>query len=223
MMLRKQKGGGDPNADHLKPKAVPRTATVYRSARPIAIAGMLGAVSIMLGISNLGIIFIPPMSITIMHIPVLIGAIAEGPMVGLLTGLIFGLFSQWRAFTGADPTAPLFMDPLVSVLPRLLIGLAAWAVARLIRKRKDFAVSTKRLTVSTVMGAVIGSLINTVSVLGMIYLRHLGTYAGLLNLSHGEVLAAMALVAARNGIAEAIVAALISAPVIMALNRRTNR
>lgn len=194
-----------------------------RGARPWAMAGMLGAISIVLGISNLGIIFIPPMSITIMHIPVLIGAIAEGPLVGLLTGLTFGLFSQWRALTGADPTAPLFIDPLVSILPRVLIGIAAWGTARLMRGRADFHVSAKRLSFSTAAGAIAGSLCNTVGVLGMIYLRHLGTYAAVLNLSHGEVLAAMALIAGRNGIAEAVVAALVCIPVVMALNRRTGR
>ena len=63
------------------------------------------------------------------HGVVIIGAILEGPVVGLGIGLIFGLFSMLQA--AVAPTGvldPLFVNPLLSVLPRLFIGPVAWLV-----------------------------------------------------------------------------------------------
>lgn len=56
------------------------------SVRQIAMIGMLSAISIFLGLTGLGFIPIPPVKATIMHIPVIIGAIVEGPIVGSLVG-----------------------------------------------------------------------------------------------------------------------------------------
>jgi uncharacterized membrane protein len=57
-------------------------------------------------------------------VPVIIGAILEGPIVGLVLGLIFGLFSWFQAGVLG---VVMFQDPLVAILPRLFIGITAWA------------------------------------------------------------------------------------------------
>lgn len=79
-------------------------------ARTLTVSGLLGALSIMLGMTPLGFIPVPTAAghATIMHIPVILGAVLEGPRVGALTGLIFGLHSFMRA------TSPLFADPLIA-------------------------------------------------------------------------------------------------------------
>src|SRR5665647_2316667 len=62
--------------------------------RKIVIAGILGAISIFLGITKWGFLpWIGGASITIMTVPVVIGAILEGPGEGFAIGLIFGGFS----------------------------------------------------------------------------------------------------------------------------------
>jgi len=60
------------------------------TTRKLAVIGMLGGISIMLEFGGLGIIQLPflPVQVTIMHIPTIIGAIVEGPIVGLFIGLI---------------------------------------------------------------------------------------------------------------------------------------
>jgi uncharacterized membrane protein len=63
------------------------------NTRQIAVIGMLSAISIVLGASGIGFIPLPMAKATIMHIPVIIGAILEGPVIGLVAGLIFGIFS----------------------------------------------------------------------------------------------------------------------------------
>lgn len=96
------------------------------NVRKMAIVGVLGAISAVLGMTPIGFIPVGPTSATIMHIPVIIGAIVEGPMVGMLVGLIFGAFSLIRAITTPTVISPVFYNPLVSILPRVLIGLVSY-------------------------------------------------------------------------------------------------
>ena len=95
------------------------------SVRKMAVVGVLGGLSIALGLTPLAFIPVGPTRATIMHIPVIIGAILEGPIVGGLIGLIFGLSSMFQAATNPTPVSFIFLNPLVSVLPRVLIGIVA--------------------------------------------------------------------------------------------------
>ncbi len=63
---------------------------------------MLSGISIFLGLTGLGFINIPPVKATIMHIPVIIGAIIEGPIVGGLIGLVFWIIFYVSSFYGAN-------------------------------------------------------------------------------------------------------------------------
>ena len=103
------------------------------SVRKMTIVGVLGGISIVLGMTPLGFIPIGPTRATIMHIPVIIGAITEGPLVGSLIGLIFGLFSIFQAITNPTPMSFVFLNPVVSVLPRVLIGIVTYYTYRFIK------------------------------------------------------------------------------------------
>ena len=96
------------------------------NVRKLAIIGVLGAISVVLGMTPLGFIPVGPTRATIMHIPVIIGAIMEGPIVGGLVGLIFGIFSIYQAITAPTPVSFVFLNPIVSVLPRILIGITTY-------------------------------------------------------------------------------------------------
>lgn len=96
------------------------------NVRRMAIIGILGAISVVLGLTPLGFIPVGPTRATTMHIPVIIGAILEGPIVGAIVGLIFGIFSIFQAITNPTPVSVVFLNPIVSVLPRVLIGITAY-------------------------------------------------------------------------------------------------
>lgn len=134
---------------------------VQERTRKIVITGVLSAISVFLGITRLGFIpWITGASLTIMQVPVIIGAVLEGPVVGLAIGFIFGVFSLIQA--AVAPTGPAdvwFTNPLLSILPRLFIGPASWLVYRLLERWKIPALIT---------AGAIGSLTNTVLVLSMI-------------------------------------------------------
>ena len=104
------------------------------NVRKMAIIGVLGAISAVLGMTPLGFIPVGPTRATIMHIPVIIGAIMEGPVVGALVGLIFGLFSIFNAISNPTPVSVVFLNPMVSVVPRILIGLVTYYVYSALKK-----------------------------------------------------------------------------------------
>lgn len=126
------------------------------STRRIVVAGVIGGIALFLGATRLGFIPVPiPLigNATIMHIPAVVGGALEGPVVGLLAGLIFGVFS----FLYAE--SPVFVNPIVAVLPRLLIGVVAWAIFVSLRNRS--------VDVAAAVAGVLGSLTNTVGVLAL--------------------------------------------------------
>jgi len=129
--------------------------------RKIVIAGVLSAISILLAVTPIGyLITIAGVSATTMHIPVIIGAILEGPVVGALIGLVFGVTSLIRAAVAPNgPVDPLFINPLLSVLPRLFIGPVAWLVWRALKRWP---------VVGLAAAGAAGSITNTVLVLVML-------------------------------------------------------
>jgi len=107
------------------------------NVRKLAIIGVLGAISTVLGMTPLGFIPVGPTRATIMHIPVIIGAIMEGPVVGGFVGLIFGLFSMFQAVTNPTPVSFAFLNPLISIVPRVLIGIFTFYVYDFLKKIGD--------------------------------------------------------------------------------------
>jgi len=92
-----------------------------RGIRRVVNAGLLLAITLLLAFTRIGFIPAPTPAgnATIAHVPAIIGAVLEGPLVGLIVGLGFGFASFMQA------TIPMFKDPLVAVLPRLFIGVTA--------------------------------------------------------------------------------------------------
>jgi uncharacterized membrane protein len=199
------------------------------STRTIAVAGILSAIAILLSLVPwLGYIPLGAITITTMHIPVIIAAILEGPLVGAFVGLIFGLSSLYTAATifAGMPTAVFFLNPLVSVFPRILIGIVAYYVFIGIKKLID------NKSVSTVIGALAGTFTNTIGVLGMIYVLYAEQYVQAMVESAKQsgqtlvVTSALALIfgsVLTNIIAEALLAALISVPVVLAVGKIRKR
>lgn len=168
------------------------------TTRKIVVAGVMSAIAILLGATHLGFITgIFGLSITIMHIPVIIGAVLEGPVVGLIIGFLFGLFSLIQgAIAPTSPGDVWFVNPLLSILPRLFIGPFAWLVYRALKGVSE--------VLALVVSGIVGSLTNTVLVLGMIGL-----------LGHLPWAALPAIVVA-NGLPEAAVGAIITLAVVAA-------
>ncbi|WP_213996860.1 ECF transporter S component [Tepidanaerobacter syntrophicus] len=160
-----------------------------RYTRTLTVSGLLGALSVVLGLTPLGFIPVPTAAghATIMHVPAILGAVLEGPTTGALTGLIFGLYSLLRA------SSPLFADPLIALVPRILIGVVTYQVYR--------------LTHSDGLAAACGSMTNTLGVMGLAVLR-------------GYVPAPAALIVVlTHGIPEMVVAVVITVIICKAMRK----
>ncbi len=186
--------------------------------RRLAVLALLIAVTALFAFSPVGFISIPPLpAITIVHIPVLVGVLYEGLSAGLLLGACFGVFSLLRALTPASPIDTLFINPLVSILPRLLIPLLAWAVYKLVLR---WVGGKARYPVAWILSALLGTLTNTVGVLTMLYIVYAPRLPELMGVASSGVMAALGGVVVSNGIAEAVAAALIVPALMRALTAR---
>ena len=125
------------------------------AVRKIVVAGVLGAIITLLGyLGPAGPGFIPvptpAQHATTLHVPVIIGGILEGPIVGLTLGLIFGIFSWLQAGVLG---VVMFQDPLVAILPRLFIGVTAWAAYVAFRRTGKYAAMTLAGCLLVICGA----------------------------------------------------------------------
>lgn len=200
--------------DSQKSLRIKSRKTKKLEVRKMAIIGVLAAISIMLSMTPLGFIPLGPVNATIMHIPVIIGAVLEGPLVGITVGLIFGATSLFRALTMPTITSFALINPLVSILPRVLIGIVAYYVYKLTIKL------TKNTCVSGWITGVIGSLVNTIGVLGMIYILYGARYAEALGKSASAAKTLILTLIATNGIPEAIVAGFVVSAICVVFNKR---
>ncbi|QUI21558.1 ECF transporter S component [Vallitalea pronyensis] len=185
------------------------------STRKLVLASVMVAITIILAYTPLGLLPIPPINPTILHIPTIIIAILEGPIMGLIVGLGFGLTTLVKAFT--MPTMvldPLFMNPLISVLPRALIGVGAYYVYALLKNLLGKLKAGE--TIAVTAGAIVGSFINTIGVLGMIYVLYDDVIVEKFSMNAQKFVIA---VATTSGVGEAVVAAVATLAVVLALKK----
>ncbi|MEK3988582.1 ECF transporter S component [Robertmurraya sp. FSL R5-0851] len=176
----------------------------------MVLLGMLSAIIIIqTTIPFLGYIPMGPLSLTIIQVTVITAAIVLGTKEGAIVGGIWGIITFIRAFVAPTSViAPIvFTNPLVSILPRILIGVvAAYVFHRLLSGKLN---ETVRMSVA----GVLGSLTNTVLVLGFIYLFYGEPYANFLKLDMEQLLPALLTIVATNGLTEAILAGVLT-PII---------
>lgn len=172
----------------------------------LAILGVLTAIVILQTfIPFLGYIPIGPLSLTIIPITVIIAGIVFGPVNGAIVGGVWGMITFIRAFIApTSPLAPLiFTNPLISVVPRILIGVVAGLAFNSLWKTKLGASWSMRIA------ALLGAMTNTLLVLGMTYIFYKEPYANALDMDVSEVLPAILYILVTNGISEAVLSALI--------------
>ncbi len=121
---------------------------------------ILAGILLFLEVTGLGYIRIPAISMTIMQVPVIIGAIVLGPAAGAILGAVFGLTSFAQAF-GKDPlgAALLSINPLglfiTTVVTRTLMGWLCGLIYQGIRSIK------LNINVKLGIASLSGALLNT--------------------------------------------------------------
>ncbi len=187
-----------------------------RTSKITVMALLLAILIIQTFVPGIGYIPIGPIQATIIHLTVIIGASLFGAQTGLILGASWGVLRMIKAAIIPDIMSIVFLNPLVSVVPRMLVGL----IAGLLASYLDGKVKDKTKFVIT---GIVGSLVNTITVLGAIYLFSADAYAAALNIPVSALIATFIATIGSNGILEAVTSAIITPILALPLSKSLKR
>ncbi len=140
------------------------------SARDLTTMGLLTGILLVMSFTPLGYFHTFGLDISLMMVPVGIGAMILGPKAGAWLGFVFGATSFYQAMTGASPfSAMLFnISPLYTFLTciptRMLMGWLTGVLFLLFHKLD------RKKTVCFFMGGFCAAFLNTVFFMSMLIL-----------------------------------------------------
>ena len=190
--------------------------TKKHDTRWMVSVALMAAIVIVLANTPLGMIQLPIIKATTVHIPVILGAILLGPGAGAILGAVFGIcslvsntmaptllsfaFSPFLSTTGIPGALKAIW---ISVGCRILIGVVAgwlWVLFTKIKLNQFIALP--------IVGFV-GSMVNTVTVMGSIYFLFAQQYAEAKEVALTAVFGLVIGTVTASGIPEAIAAAIL--------------
>ena len=222
----------------------------------MSLAGvMMALIILMSSVPFLGYIPLGVINATIIHIPVIVGAILLGPKYGAFLGLVFGVSSiikntftpnltsfVFSPFYQVGEYGGNFYSVIISLVPRILIGVVAWAVYQGLRKllsghhnhtrqtvdadskKKSNAKKRKRAETIALAGAgVAGSLTNTLLVMHLIYFFFGESYLIAGGKVYETVYGAILTIIVGAGVPEAIISGILTAAICKVLLRFIRR
>lgn len=207
--------------------------TRKHDTRWLAGVAMFAAIQLFLNISGIGLIPLPFIKATTLHIPVIVGAVVFGPLAGGILGGVFGLCSIWTNSVAPSAMSFAFSPFLATTLSgalkavwiafgcRVMIGVVAGWLWILLKKLRFH-----ELIALPIVGAA-GALTNTGLVMGSIYFLLRPEYAEMKNVGMEAVLGLVMGVVATSGVMEAIAAVVlvtaIGTPLLFAVRRASFR
>ena len=177
---------------------------------------LMMAIVILLANTPLGMIQLPIVKATTVHIPVIIGSIVLGPMAGAILGATFGVCSlisntmaptllsfAFSPFLSTTGLIGVLKAIWVSVGCRTAMGIGAGWLWILLKKLKV------NQSVSLIITGFMGSMMNTVFVMGSIYVLFASQYAQAKEVAITAVFGLIMGTVVASGIPEAIAAAIL--------------
>ncbi len=144
------------------------TSTNLRTIKLVQLA-LFTAVILIMAFTPIGYIRTPGLEITLLVVPVTVGAIVLGPVTGAILGGVFGVTSFIQCFgMSAFGATLLGIDPIgtfiVTMIPRILMGWLAGLIFSGIKK------IDKTNNISYAIASLAGPLLNTVFFMGALVL-----------------------------------------------------
>ena len=189
---------------------------------------LMSAIIVVLANTPLGMIQLPIIKATTVHIPVIIGAILLGPLAGAILGAVFGVcslisntmaptllsfaFSPFMSTTGLIGAAKAIW---ISVGCRILIGVVSgwlWILFKKIKMNKKIY-----QVIALAITGFVGSMVNTITVMGSIYILFAKQYAEVKEVAVTAVWGLIMTTVTASGIPEAIAAAILVAVITKVL------
>ena len=187
-----------------------------RDTRWMVCVALMAAIVIILANTPLGMIQLPVIKATTVHIPVILGAVLLGPLAGGILGGVFGIcslisntmaptllsfaFSPFMSTTGLPGVLKALW---ISVGCRILIGVVSGWLWKLFEKVH------LNQTIALPITGFVGAMVNTVTVMGSIYLLFAQQYAQAQNVGITAVWGLIMGTITASGIPEAIASAVL--------------
>ncbi len=216
----------------------------------MVLAGVMAAlIIVMASVPFLGYIPLGVINATIIHIPVVIGAILLGPKYGAFLGLVFGMTSIIKNTFSPNLTSFVFSpfyqmgeyggnfySVIISLVPRILIGVVSYYVYQGLRKlfsrhhtdttqetggRNTSArsIGKGRETIALAAAGVAGALTNTLLVMHLIYFFFGESYLIAGGTVYETVYGAILAIIIGAGVPEAIVSGILTAAICRVMLR----
>lgn len=207
---------------------------VDKKVMDMSLAGIFTAIIIVMSVVPfLGYIPLGFMNATIIHVPVIIGALLLGPKYGAFLGLVFGITSLIKATVTPGVTSFVFSpfvtiggysgnmwSVVIAIVPRVLIGVVAYYVYELIMKVAHNAKGSQ--TIALWVAGIAGSMTNTLLVMNGIYIFFGNSYAAASNQIVDKIYDVILGIIIGFGIPEAIVAGILTAAIVKVLFKIKN-
>lgn len=181
-------------------------------------------------IPYLGYIPLGFMNATIIHVPVILGALFLGPKRGAFLGGVFGATSLiiniirpsvtsfvFSPFYSLGDVHGNFESIIICFVPRILIGVVAYYVFRLVYKVLKHIIGGKAIAFAC--AGIAGSLTNTLLVMNGIYFLFGESYSSVKGIALDALYGFIITIIGSVGIPEAIVAAVLVTAIGKALSR----
>jgi uncharacterized membrane protein len=181
-----------------------------KNTRNLTFLALMLAITIVLDLTPLGAVPLGSISATVVHIPTIIAGVVLGPVAGLILGTLLGITSLIHALTRPMTVIdPLFINPLISVLPRMFIGVVSYYVYRFLYK-------AVKAPASSFIAGIAGSLTNTGLVFLMLYLVYAQEVVERLGIAFKAMLFS---VFTTNAVAEAAISGILTMAITLAHNK----
>ena len=188
-----------------------------RKTQDMVKLALFSGIIVVLSLTPLGYIPLGVIKATTIHIPVILGSILLGWKSGAVLGGLFGLTSfmvntitpnltsfVFTPFYSLGDAHGNFWSLVICFVPRILVGIVPGLVFQGIQKMRK-----GKNTLALAAAGVVGAILNTVLVMGLMYILFQDAYAAAKGIETTMVLAGILGVVGTNGVAETVVAAVL--------------
>lgn len=190
-----------------------------REIQAMVLTALFSAIIIIMAFTPLGYIPLGIINATIIQIPVIVGSLFCGPKKGAFLGFLFGFTSFLKnTITPATLSAFVFSPVLaagmfgakgvlfssfICFVPRILVGVLPYFIYKAMKK------ASKWKSLNFAVTGIIGAFVNTVLVMGSIYVLYKDAYAAAQGVDPATVLGVIGGIIGFNGVIEAVLSGII--------------
>ncbi|MDW7668568.1 MAG: ECF transporter S component [Bacillota bacterium] len=187
--------------------------SIFSETRKLTFLGVMLALTIVF----VALTAVPTASATmafLIFIPTIVTSIIMGPKAGALMGFLSGATTMLRAILAPlSPFDAFFINPLISILPRIFIGITPFLIYKLIKGLIKNETGDK---LAILLAGAAGAITNTALVMTMLYIIYAQQVVDMIGVGFKIFLIS---IITTNALIEAVVAAILTVPAVIAYRK----